>query len=156
MTADTSVLHWWMKGSKAQHFSAEFEGTAVNIAEPIGDDCSVACSVQIMLSDIDNKLQDAIAEATSPYDPDLGEIGSPPAAESQPDDGGRLCTLPEDSEEEREIWLLLDRLFPERPDDDHLLEVCRAIHRDDDSTGIGSQHDSGYTYLLPVSPSAIG
>ena len=30
MTADTSVLHWWMKGNRAQHFSAEFEGTAVN------------------------------------------------------------------------------------------------------------------------------
>ena len=59
-----------------------------------------------MLSDTDNKLQDAIADATTPYDPDLGEIGSPPATESQPDDDGRLSTIPEDSEEEREIWLL--------------------------------------------------
>ena len=125
---------------------AEFEGTAVNVADTIGEDFSVACSVQIMLSDVDNKLQDAAAEATTPYNPDLGEIGSP-QAESQPDDDGRLSTIPEDSEEERAIWLLLDEIFPERPNDDHLLEVCRAIHLDDSSTGIGSQHDSGYTYL---------
>ena len=51
-----------------------------------------------MLSDVDNKLQDATAEATTPYDPDLGEIGSP-QAESHTDDGARLSTTPKDSEE---------------------------------------------------------
>ena len=55
------------------------ERHAVKVAGTIGEDFSVACSVQIMLSDVDNKLQDATAEATTPHDLGLGEIGSPRA-----------------------------------------------------------------------------
>ena len=46
-----------MKANRAQHFSAEFEGTAVNVADTIGEDSSVACSVQIMLSDVDKNCK---------------------------------------------------------------------------------------------------
>ena len=141
---DHSILHWWLPNGTTQ--AAEFDGTAINLAETIGPDHTRAYSIQVILKDGSScSIQDAAEELTTPSNE---EIGTPSDAASQAGsiNHDRMSTIPEGSnEDDEDLWHVLERYFPEntdwnREESTHhpLLAVCQALESEPSSNGLPS------------------